>query len=187
MRLSAGCNRICKASKASRPSTSMSSSPSRTNRSAASEASIATTSGKYRPSGLPDLARKSTVLPALKARHRKPSHLGSYCQRSAPCREPLCRLRLHRRRLERKRELSFLLRLRRRFAGRSFLLVVVWSASDHDAAPFSGFWRRVNPDGRCRSGDQFARVNHNVFHFYADRVPLPRRLIASPRARSPSQ
>ena len=38
MRLSAGCSRICNASKASRPSISMTSSPSRTNRSAASEA-----------------------------------------------------------------------------------------------------------------------------------------------------
>ena len=41
------------------------------------------TSGKYRPSGLPDLARRSTAVPVLKARHRKPSHLGSYCQAQA--------------------------------------------------------------------------------------------------------
>ena len=84
---------------------------------------------------------------------------------SGALREPLCRLRLHRRRLERKRELSFLLRLRRGFAGRSFLVVLGWPASDHDAAPTSGFRRRVNPDGRCRSGDPFARLNHDVIHF----------------------
>ena len=66
-------------------------------------------------------------------------------------------------------------------------MVVGWPASDHDAAPTSGFRRRVNPDGRCRSGDPFARLNHDVIHFYAACLPLPRRLIASARARSPSQ
>ena len=37
-------------------------------------------SGKCRVNGLPDLARKSTLLFALKARQRKPSHFGSNCQ-----------------------------------------------------------------------------------------------------------
>jgi hypothetical protein len=34
---------------------------------------------KNRPRGFPDFALSSTVPAALKARHRKPSHFGSYC------------------------------------------------------------------------------------------------------------
>jgi hypothetical protein len=61
-----------------------------------------------------------------------------------PSREALCRLRVHRRRFERKQKLCFLLPLRRGFAGRSSL-VMVWRASDHDALLLQPFGRHVYP------------------------------------------
>ena len=80
IRLSAGCSRICSASKESPPSTGMTSSPSSTKVFAASARRFSSTSGKKRESDFPDLALISTSSPARKARQRKPSHLGSYCQ-----------------------------------------------------------------------------------------------------------
>src|ERR1700722_1711770 len=55
-------------------------SPSRTNFCAFSSASASTRSGKYRVKGLPDFDSRSIFAPSRKARQRKPSHLGSYCQ-----------------------------------------------------------------------------------------------------------
>src|SRR4029450_8459687 len=75
--------RICSASKESVSSMGMASSPSTTNLVGRRRLSIATTSGKYRASGLPDFALRSTSPPARKARQRKPSHFGSNCQPGA--------------------------------------------------------------------------------------------------------
>src|SRR4029078_13083105 len=58
----------------------MASSPSTTNLGGRRRFAIATTSGKYRASGLPDFALRSTSPLARKARQRKPSHFGSNCQ-----------------------------------------------------------------------------------------------------------
>ena len=79
IRLAAGCNRACNASKVMRPFSSMTSSPSTTNRSNGTSSSVATTSGKKRPSDVPDFPLISTAPPSLKARQRKPSHFGSNC------------------------------------------------------------------------------------------------------------
>src|SRR6187200_81245 len=72
--------RICSASKESVSPMGMASSPSTTNLVERRRLSIATTSGKYRASGLPDFALRSTSPPARKVRQRKPSHFGSNCQ-----------------------------------------------------------------------------------------------------------
>ena len=80
IRLSAGCSRICSASKESPPSTGMTSSPSSTNVFGETARRFSSTSGKKRDSDFPDLALISTSSPARNARHRNPSHLGSYCQ-----------------------------------------------------------------------------------------------------------
>src|SRR6185503_12157621 len=72
--------RICSASKESVSPMGMASSPSTTNLVGRRRLSIATTSGKYRASGLPDFALRSTSPLARKARQRKPSHFGSNCQ-----------------------------------------------------------------------------------------------------------
>ena len=80
MRLSAGCRRICKASNESAAPCAIASSPSSTNGSSGTSRNPATISGKYRASGLPLLARRSTSTPERNARQRKPSHFGSNCQ-----------------------------------------------------------------------------------------------------------
>src|SRR6266496_2945424 len=54
-------------------------SPSSTNVFAERRARAATSSGKYRVSGLPDFDCRSIFLRSRNARQRKPSHLGSYC------------------------------------------------------------------------------------------------------------
>src|SRR5262249_34669878 len=79
-RLADGCNLSCSAPNDSRPPTGMTSSPSITKRFAFKAASPSATSGKYRVRSLPDRAVNPTLSPALAARQRKPSHLGSYCQ-----------------------------------------------------------------------------------------------------------
>src|SRR5580692_12195930 len=55
-------------------------SPSRTNFFALSAPSVSTSSGKYLVRGFPDFDSRSIFAPSRKARQRKPSHLGSYCQ-----------------------------------------------------------------------------------------------------------
>src|SRR6185437_5848037 len=57
-------------------------SPSSTNFFAANLKRAAITSGKYRVKGFPDFDSNEILLPSRNARHRKPSHLGSYCQLS---------------------------------------------------------------------------------------------------------
>src|ERR1700729_3233193 len=71
--------RCSKSSKERLPSMGITISPSRTNLLAFSFFNAATRSGKYLVSGLPDFDCRSMRAALRKARHRKPSHLGSYC------------------------------------------------------------------------------------------------------------
>ena len=103
IRLSAGCRRICSASKESAPSTGMTSSPSSTNVFGETARKFSSTSGKKRDSDLPDLALISTSPPARKARQRNPSHLGSNCQPGF-CGQFGDQLGFHRSKIERNSE-----------------------------------------------------------------------------------
>ncbi|SCD93081.1 hypothetical protein GA0115246_108137 [Streptomyces sp. SolWspMP-sol7th] len=76
-REAAGWMRSLSASKSSLPSRATTTSPSSTHRSGSRSRSASTSSGKYRPSGLPVRLPSSTSAPSLKTRQRKPSHFAS--------------------------------------------------------------------------------------------------------------
>jgi hypothetical protein len=65
-----------------------------------------TISGKNRPRGFPDFALSSTVPAALKARHRKPSHFGSYCHGPSKSGSVFGGPRIHWRKVERQAEIG---------------------------------------------------------------------------------
>src|SRR5690348_15110737 len=82
MRDSAGCNRVCIASKSSAPSRAITISPSSADPGGSSSPN-GRSSGKYRSSGRSLRDHNASSPPAFSSTPRKPSHFGSYCQRSA--------------------------------------------------------------------------------------------------------
>ena len=80
-RLSAGCSRICIASKSRTPSRSMMISPSSAD-SGGRSLSSARSSGKYRRSGRAFRDHSRSSPDPFSRRPRKPSHFGSYCHPS---------------------------------------------------------------------------------------------------------
>src|SRR6266850_2324948 len=81
MRDSAGCSRFCIASNSSFPPSSMTISPSSAECGGRRPPSVRS-SGKYRSSGRSFRLQSASSPPSFSRTPRKPSHFGSYCQRS---------------------------------------------------------------------------------------------------------